>query len=296
MKTEKNCKIVQDLLPNYVEKLTNEETNIFIEEHLKSCHDCTNILSNMQKDLNVLNTNKGTREVKYIKKYNNRLNTLKIIILIIFLLIIIISSKKIAIISNLYNKAEITRMTTNYHEISYSYNFGNYIKEETFKLDDKKKIIITQLTEDGNVSTTTMFATKTSNQNNADMYSVNLYSNSPNEKKAILNTNMELYDDLQNSFYTENLWYLFKYSMLSSITTATFNGTKCYYISNFRNPYSYSFGGMYVNKETGFPISTMSYEDKNAEHEPTREFILELNTVKESDFVEPDITEYNVQQ
>ena len=23
----KNCKIVQDLLPNYIEKLTNEETN-----------------------------------------------------------------------------------------------------------------------------------------------------------------------------------------------------------------------------------------------------------------------------
>ena len=30
MKEKKNCKIVQDLLPNYIEKLTNEETNIFI--------------------------------------------------------------------------------------------------------------------------------------------------------------------------------------------------------------------------------------------------------------------------
>ena len=36
----KNCKIVQDLLPNYIEKLTSDETNIFIEKHLKECEDC----------------------------------------------------------------------------------------------------------------------------------------------------------------------------------------------------------------------------------------------------------------
>ena len=31
MKENKECKIVQDLLPNYIEKLTNEETNKFID-------------------------------------------------------------------------------------------------------------------------------------------------------------------------------------------------------------------------------------------------------------------------
>ena len=29
MKEKRDCKIVQDLLPNYIEKLTNEESNIF---------------------------------------------------------------------------------------------------------------------------------------------------------------------------------------------------------------------------------------------------------------------------
>ena len=37
MKEKRDCKIVQDLLPNYIENLTNEETNHFIEEHLKEC-------------------------------------------------------------------------------------------------------------------------------------------------------------------------------------------------------------------------------------------------------------------
>ena len=51
MKNEKNCKIIQDLLPNYIENLTNEETNIFIEEHLNTCSNCKNILENMQNEI-----------------------------------------------------------------------------------------------------------------------------------------------------------------------------------------------------------------------------------------------------
>ena len=51
MRENKKCKIVQDLLPNYIEKLTNEETNQFIEEHLKECDECKKVLENMQKDI-----------------------------------------------------------------------------------------------------------------------------------------------------------------------------------------------------------------------------------------------------
>ena len=43
MKKKRECKIIQDLLPNYVENLTNEETNKFIDEHLTDCEDCNNI-------------------------------------------------------------------------------------------------------------------------------------------------------------------------------------------------------------------------------------------------------------
>ena len=44
---KKECKIVQDLLPSYVDKLTNEETNQYIEEHLKECKECQKVLENM---------------------------------------------------------------------------------------------------------------------------------------------------------------------------------------------------------------------------------------------------------
>lgn len=305
MKDEKICKIVQDLLPNYVENLTNEETNEFIKEHLSTCINCKNTLRNMKNDLKLSSPCKDNREIKYMKKYNNKLKTLEIIVLSAVLLVVILTIRKISIISDLYSKAEKTRTVSNYHKISYSYNPGNYIKEETFKLNDKKKIIITQLPEDGNISITTMFASKNSdNVDSENMYSVNIYNNSSEGKKAIQNKTMEIYDNLQNPFYTENWWQLFKYSMLASIKTKNFNGNQCYYLSNFKSPYSYSTEGIYVNKETGFPISTIAYENKNSSNrdnnfpkrEPSHEYILEFDTVTESDFSEPNINEYEIQQ
>ena len=266
MENEKICKIVQDLLPNYIENLTSEETNIFIEEHLNTCSNCKNILENMKNDLNPTSTHKDNREIKYMKKYNNKMRILKIIIFTVILLFVILTVRKIIIISDLYNKAEKTKMASNYHEISYSYNLGYYYKEETFKLDNKKKIIITQLTEDGNVSTTTMFANKISDNNNTSLYSVNIYGNTSEGKKAILNKTMEIYDTMQNNpFYTE---------------------------------------GIYANKETGFLIGSIAYEYKNSnkiddnspKREPSHEYILELNMVTDSDFIEPNINEYEIQE
>ena len=40
MKHDLPCAIVQDLLPNYLEGLTSEETNRSIESHLGGCSTC----------------------------------------------------------------------------------------------------------------------------------------------------------------------------------------------------------------------------------------------------------------
>ena len=80
---KENCKIVQDLLPNYIEKLTSKETNLFIENHLKECHECNEILDNMQKTLKVKGQKSDGREVKYIKKVRNKIKLLEAIIVIV---------------------------------------------------------------------------------------------------------------------------------------------------------------------------------------------------------------------
>ena len=45
MKERKNCKIVQDLLPNYIERLTNDVTNQYIEEHISTCAECKEVFA-----------------------------------------------------------------------------------------------------------------------------------------------------------------------------------------------------------------------------------------------------------
>ena len=67
MKEKRDCKIVQDLLPNYIENLTNEETNRFIEEHLKECPECQKVLENMKKELKDSINNLNSFDI-YIRK------------------------------------------------------------------------------------------------------------------------------------------------------------------------------------------------------------------------------------
>ena len=58
MKEKRECKIIQDLLPNYIEKLTSEETNNYIEEHFKECSECKQVFEDLQKELNFNTTEK----------------------------------------------------------------------------------------------------------------------------------------------------------------------------------------------------------------------------------------------
>ena len=88
MSRKNECKIVQDLLPNYVEGLTNEETNLFIEEHLRECNTCKKMFNNMKTEIQKPDKEVNKNEVNYIKKYNIKLKTLKIIIIIILIIFI----------------------------------------------------------------------------------------------------------------------------------------------------------------------------------------------------------------
>ena len=80
MKDKRICNVVQDLLPNYIEGLTNEETNKYIEEHLNNCKECKKILDNMKSELDKPQEKVNLNEINYLKKYKKRLKILKTII------------------------------------------------------------------------------------------------------------------------------------------------------------------------------------------------------------------------
>ena len=45
---KKNCEIVQDLLPLYIDDVCSETSREMIREHLSGCPDCTKLLKQMQ--------------------------------------------------------------------------------------------------------------------------------------------------------------------------------------------------------------------------------------------------------
>ena len=81
-----DCKIVQDLLPNYVDKLTTESTNEFIKEHLKECKKCREVYEKMSEQID-LDYNIENKEVKYMKKVHKKILIMGIIILILAIIV-----------------------------------------------------------------------------------------------------------------------------------------------------------------------------------------------------------------
>ncbi|WP_077307557.1 zf-HC2 domain-containing protein [Terribacillus halophilus] len=73
----RECTIVQDLLPLYEEDLLQLETKQFIEEHLKSCHECGHVTEQAQIPLPAEVKPGGTSK-KMMRKITVKLTTIQI--------------------------------------------------------------------------------------------------------------------------------------------------------------------------------------------------------------------------
>lgn len=85
---ENDCKIVQDLLPSYIDKLTNEYTNEFIQKHLKECKTCKETYDKMNKKINLENKT-DNKEVKFMKKIHKKILIMGTIILFLTIIVAI---------------------------------------------------------------------------------------------------------------------------------------------------------------------------------------------------------------
>lgn len=139
MTNKEKCKIVQDLLPNYVEKLISDTTNTFIEDHLKECSECTAILDNMKKDFEKEN-NDVEKEINYAKKYNNRFKkmkyTLLIVIYTIIFIIIAFFTRNFIVFRSIANKMEEYLKSNNYYVRKYYYQGWYASTTETWVKDE----------------------------------------------------------------------------------------------------------------------------------------------------------------
>lgn len=306
MSEKKECIIVCDLLPNYIDKLTNNETNDYIEEHLSSCNECKRTFENMKKDLSISLDNHNKEKVNYLKKYKTKLRNLKLTLIFIFIIIFLILtysvSRKMIIIANLSNKAEQYKNYKNYHITDYTFEEGRYIKSETFRFDDKVKTVVTELSNNGFSKTTTFTVNKLNQYDKTENFSAHVYLETENSKIACFNSTVdgEIDSYLSNIFYSKNIWDLFKYSVNISIKSKNIRGIECYYIENFKgSQFANSTSGIYVDKKTGLVIC----RDEDRETRGTNKYIVlpietiyEFDTVTEDEFIEPDISEYELKE
>ena len=133
MKNE--CKIVQDLLPSYIENINSAETNEFIEEHFSNCEECRKNYQLMNENLEI--ESKVTKEeVKYMKKFNSRFKILLTVLMIIAIIFVIVISRKAIIINYLIEKTEKAQNVDNYYVSCSVYEKDKVLRMKGYKKED----------------------------------------------------------------------------------------------------------------------------------------------------------------
>lgn len=289
----KECKIIEDLLPNYIEKLTNEETNEYIEKHLENCEDCRKKFENMKSEIK-LNLNKSDdREVNYIKKVGNKLKLLRIFILIIVIILIVFianTTRKIIILSDLSEKAEKYELSNNFKKTTSYYDSEQdvFVKSEYYVLNND---IYTNLTRvsNGDIEIIKIYY-------NSETETANIYTDKNGEKTVELNSDFLVTVNIQSPCKVDNFVELLIAGIFTNIESKEYGGKDYYYISNLEVGMNQFSSNLYVDKDTGLTIRDCEYENNSSGIGvmPTYSYEYEFDTVTENDFIEPDITEYQI--
>lgn len=279
------CKIVQDLLPSYIEKSTDEETNKFIEEHLNLCDKCKNIYNELLKNANEKEKTNTKKEIKYMKKYKNKMSILKTILIVILLLVVIYVGRNMIVLCSIQNKASKYYNSNNYHIEMYSYNSTDTSVLEVYKKDNKFMQRASSYNSEGIIIETLDYT---------DGRSTNVYIIDTNGKEfRVKSEPVNIYITPKNVNYAgiSNLLEFLLKSVTSQITTVKCNGKDCYKIDTL---------GMttYVDKETGLAIrvinTSMSFrdEDYSKMESSVDDIFFEFNEVTDEDFIEPDRSDF----
>lgn len=96
---EIKCDIIRDLLPSYSDKISSESTNELVNEHLKNCKECREILKNMNKEIDTTITDIENEQINYLKGFKKKKRLLIILSIILTIIILVV-----IFIANVFNK------------------------------------------------------------------------------------------------------------------------------------------------------------------------------------------------
>lgn len=248
---KKECKIIQDLLPNYIDNLTTPETNEFIENHLKQCSECTKMLENMKKDFGIEEKPEKKNFKNFMKKYRNKLRIFKLIVLAIIVIFLLMLDRKAMIMIGLTGKSNysvthksVYRMTYRMYDSYQILNIGVYVNK-----DENRYVRELSHTSD-------YYDNKFTIREISDGETSNYYIKSGENKKAILNAEQEGIKPVKIEDYyfgvNDNKTCFIRNLFMSSVSknNNAMWGNSCYYFSNFAIP-GIGICDVYVEKDTG---------------------------------------------
>ena len=139
---KKDCKIIQDLLPSYSDDITSQETNNYIEDHLKNCVECRDTLKNMNKEIELNENIEQTKELKYLRGFKNRRNIIVVLsILFTICLCIGILLVRVSLNPDRFN-VEWMYMSNNELNIYLNTDYSNIVVTGEVENNEKRKEVI----------------------------------------------------------------------------------------------------------------------------------------------------------
>ena len=211
---------------------------------------------------------------------------IKIVLLIFFVILAIflgIIIRRMIIISDISNKVSKYKDNNNHYEkIVTDYNGESKTTSEYYCKGENAVMIVETTTKQSNETKklTQYFKGETSNS----------YFDVGTTKVAVLNSNGVPNKMLiWNIDYNDNLWNLFYLALITPIKTVEYNGKECYFLDSPELRHSY------IEKDTGLILKAIDGQSGN-EPSNTSEYEYNFDNVDDSIFIEPDISEYKIQQ
>ena len=214
-------------------------------------------------------------------KMRKILMVLGIIIAILVMIVLVHTIRNYMIITDLQNKISQYVNSANYYIKSIATVKDGTITMEYYRKDNNQVVFLER-----NLNDT---INKIAIYNDGEK--TDTFTQTPDTKIAQLNSGTMMSINIYNHLETENNWQTFLGSMLTSVKSTNYNGKDCYIIKGFMSLTSLSFEGAetYIEKDTGLFI-------KDVEGETITEKEYEFDNVDDSIFVEPDISQYKIQE
>lgn len=240
----KECNLVKDLLPNYIDKVTSNETNVFIEEHLKNCDECRESFKNMSEEIKVDYKNNENKKINIFKKVNNKIKLLKTIIFVIIFLFIVIFIRKVAILYKVENMA-IKADYKNYSKIRVETTENCTIKKEYYQHNDNFVAITTRIDEEG--------------VEEMIEYQLNGIKDRRSFKNKVENKDVNkdknsIREDVRYQFLNKSFWGNIGVASIDSIKSVELGHKDCYLLvgDDYLN---------FIDKETGLTIKDVNFHN-----------------------------------